>query len=117
MAIDKARIEEIRSRYEDLALVMDERVTRLWAAGEAKALGRGGIAAVTEATGILGKRIRYGIRDLAELQASPPSPLLSATYSPIVRLNVGEHRRHPHGARARRRAPNALPHRLRPPRG
>ena len=72
MAIDKARIEEIRSRYEDLALVMDERVTRLWAAGEAKALGRGGIAAVTEATGILGKRIRYGIRDLAELQASPP---------------------------------------------
>lgn len=59
MAIDRARIDEIRSRYEDLAQVMDERVTRLWAAGEAKSLGRGGIAAVTEATGILGKRIRY----------------------------------------------------------
>jgi transposase len=73
MAIDNARIEEIRSRYEDLSPVMDERVTRLWAAGEAKALGRGGIAAVTEATGILGKRIRYGIRDLAQLRSNPPS--------------------------------------------
>jgi len=72
VAIDRARIDEIRSRYEDLAQVMDERVTRLWAAGEAKSLGHGGIAAVTEATGILGKRIRYGIRDLAEMQASPP---------------------------------------------
>ncbi len=72
MAIDRARIDEIRSRYADLAQVMDERVTRLWAAGEAKSLGRGGIAAVTEATGILGKRIRYGIRDLAEIQRSPP---------------------------------------------
>ena len=72
MAIDRARIDEIRSRYADLAPVMGERVTRLWAAGEAKSLGYGGIAAVTEATGILGKRIRYGIRDLAEMQRSPP---------------------------------------------
>ena len=72
MAIDQARIEEIRSRYADLAPVMDERVTRLWAAGEAKSLGWGGIAAVTEATGILGKRIRYGIRDLAQMQRNPP---------------------------------------------
>jgi hypothetical protein len=72
VVIDPARIEEIRSRYADLAQVMDERVTRLWAAGEAKSLGRGGIAAVTAATGILGKRIRYGIRDLADMQRSPP---------------------------------------------
>ena len=72
MAIDRARIDEIRSRYEDMAPVMDERVTRLWAAGEAKSLGRGGIAAVTEATGILGKRIRYGMRDLVQMQHSPP---------------------------------------------
>ncbi len=73
VATDPARIEEIRSRFQDLAPVMDERVTRLWAAGEARSLGRGGIAAVTKATGILGKRIRYGIRDLAEMQDSPPS--------------------------------------------
>jgi hypothetical protein len=73
VAVAEARIEEIRSRYDSLAPVMDERVTRLWAAGEAKALGRGGIAAVTKATGILGKRIRYGMRDLAQMERNPPS--------------------------------------------
>jgi hypothetical protein len=73
VAVAEARIEEIRSRYDSLAPVMDERVTRLWAAGEAKALGRGGIAAVTKATGILGKRIRYGMRDLAQMDRNPPS--------------------------------------------
>ena len=72
MLIDEARVEEIRSRYESLAAVMDERVTRLWAASEAKALGRGGIAAVTEATGILGKRIWSGMRDLKEMGLRPP---------------------------------------------
>jgi hypothetical protein len=72
VAVEDARIREIRSRWEDLAPVMDERVTRLWAAGEAKSLGRGGIAAVTAATGILGKRIRYGMRDLEQNRLSPP---------------------------------------------
>jgi hypothetical protein len=72
MGIDEARIEEIRSRYAALAPVLDERVTRLWAAGEAQALGHGGIAAVTAATGILGKRIRYGMRDLEEIRQNPP---------------------------------------------
>jgi hypothetical protein len=70
--IDEARIEEIRSRHERLAPLMDERLTRLWASSEALALGRGGIAAVTKATGILGKRIRYGIRDLKEVEQRPP---------------------------------------------
>jgi len=71
--IDEVRIGEIRSRYESLAPVMDERVTRLWAACEAKALGRGGIAAVTEATGILGKRIWSGMRELKEIGRHPPT--------------------------------------------
>jgi hypothetical protein len=69
--IDEVRIGEIRSRYEGLAPVMDERVTRLWAACEAKALGRGGTAAVTEATGILGKRIWSGMRELKEIGRHP----------------------------------------------
>jgi hypothetical protein len=73
VAIDDARIKEIRLRYETLAPVMDERQTRLWAACEANVLGRGGIAAVTKATGIRAKRIRYGIRDLRELEANPPA--------------------------------------------
>ena len=73
MPIAEPRIKEIRSRYESLKSVMDERVTRLWAASEAKALGRGGIAAVTKATGILGKRILYGMRDLIAMRRSPPT--------------------------------------------
>ena len=55
---------------------MDERVTRLWAASEAQALGRGGISAVVEATGISKSRVRAGIADLEEHRvaraASPP---------------------------------------------
>ncbi len=73
MAIDGARIEEIRSRYESLLPVMDERMTRLWAASEAEALGRGGVAAVTRATGILKKRIGHGVRELAEMREDPPT--------------------------------------------
>src|SRR5258708_27752042 len=68
-----ADIDAIRKKYERLAPVMDERMTRLWAATEAESLGRGGSAAVTEATGILGKRIRAGLRDLRELRQHPPN--------------------------------------------
>jgi hypothetical protein len=61
-----ADIDAIRKKYELLALVMDERMTRLWAATEAESLGRGGTASVTEATGILGsthQRKRRGISE------------------------------------------------------
>src|SRR5258708_700498 len=52
---------------------MDERVTRLWAAAEAEALGYGGISTVLKATGISKARIRAGIRDLAEHTKHPVS--------------------------------------------
>src|SRR5258708_16018190 len=65
-------VERIRWKYEALAPVMDERMTRLWAAAEAQALGHGGTIAVTKATGILGKRIRAGMADLAALRENPP---------------------------------------------
>jgi hypothetical protein len=51
---------------------MDERLTRLWAASEARSLGRGGVAAVTEATGIMGKRIWNGMRELRDIERRPP---------------------------------------------
>ncbi len=60
-------------KFEVLAPVMDERLTRLWAAAEAEAYGRGGNLAVTQATGILGKRILAGKRDLAALRENPPT--------------------------------------------
>ncbi|MGB8929722.1 MAG: ISAzo13 family transposase [Anaeromyxobacteraceae bacterium] len=52
---------------------MDERMTRLWAAAEAEALGRGGAAAVTKATGIRAKRILAGKAELATLREHPPT--------------------------------------------
>jgi hypothetical protein len=66
-------VESIREKFAVLRTVMDERVTRLWAAAEAKALGYGGIAIVTEATGIRDKRIRKGLLDLEALSANPPT--------------------------------------------
>ena len=64
-------VDQIRMKYELLRPVMDERMTRFWAAAEAKVLGYGGIAAVTAATGILAKRIIAGTRDLQKLQKKP----------------------------------------------
>ena len=70
--IDSARVAEIAAKFALLVPTMDERQTRLWLAAEAKAIGRGGIAAVTAATGILRKRIGAGIRELEELARTPP---------------------------------------------
>jgi len=66
-------VNQIRAKFEMLAPVMDERMMRLWAAAEAMAFGRGGYAAVFEATGIRAKRILSGVRDLRELKELPPS--------------------------------------------
>lgn len=41
-------VELIRSKFEALRPVLDERLTRLWAGAEADALGEGGIAIVEE---------------------------------------------------------------------
>ena len=66
-------VDEVRKKYRRLRHVMDERVTRLWAAAEADALGYGGIATVVQATGISKSRIRSGLRDLAEQDEKPPT--------------------------------------------
>lgn len=70
-------IEEIiKQKYEALKPFMDERVRRLWAVTEAKALGYGGIAIVVRATGMSRNTIVAGREEL-EGQASsaePPAP-------------------------------------------
>jgi hypothetical protein len=67
------QVERVRLKFELLRHVMDERMTRLWAAAEARALGFGGGAIVTAATGIRSKRISEGQRDLDEIVADPPT--------------------------------------------
>ena len=61
-------VPSIRAKFEALGPYLDERRRRLWAAAEAMVLGRGGITAVANATGLQRLTIRAGIR---ELQADP----------------------------------------------
>ena len=62
----------IRSKYIDLVGDLDERGRRRWAAIEARSLGRGGIAAVAEATGVSDRTIRNGIQELEDDDSLPP---------------------------------------------
>jgi len=59
-------VEWIRDKYTALVEDLDERGRRRWAAAEARSLGRGGIAAVAQATGMSDRTIRNGLRELAE---------------------------------------------------
>jgi len=63
---------EIRAKYRALLAAMDERHRRRWAGTEARALGRGGIAVVTRATGLARNTVVRGLAELA--QKTPLSP-------------------------------------------
>ena len=54
-------VAEVGKKFQTLGSLMDERIRRLWAACEAAALGRGGVTAVAEATGMSRTTIRAGI--------------------------------------------------------
>jgi Rhodopirellula transposase DDE domain len=66
--------ETIATKYRALRPFLDERRRRLWAAAEARALGRGGVTTVAAATGLHRNTIREGLRDLRvpEPRALPP---------------------------------------------
>jgi len=61
-----ADIPAITARYEALKAALDERARRLLAAAESQAIGRGGISAVSKATGISRQVIRQGIAELSD---------------------------------------------------
>ena len=56
--------EAIKRKFELLAGELNERTRRLTAAAEAMALGWGGISAVARATGVSGRAIRQGMKEL-----------------------------------------------------
>jgi transposase len=68
---DATVIKAIEGKYIELLDDLDERGRRRWAAVEARALGRGGIAAVARATGLSDRTIRNG---LVELDDPNPAP-------------------------------------------
>lgn len=68
-----ANIEDgIRNKYKALAPILNERVRRQWAATEALALGHGGIATVSRATGLARNTITSGIQELELGKDSAP---------------------------------------------
>ena len=64
--------DAIRMRYEAVAPHLDERGLRLFAASEARAAGRGGIAMVSHLTGIARSTIGRGLKELDEQAAEWP---------------------------------------------
>jgi hypothetical protein len=77
-------LESVRSRFEALRPLMDERMCRLWAGAEARALGYGGITLVARATGMMRKRVAAGLGELAQLASESPAgdPLRSRIRRP-----------------------------------
>ena len=62
----------LRAKYKALAAELDERARRIWAATEAKAAGRGGIALVSRATGISLSTIARGLKELEAGETAGP---------------------------------------------
>jgi DNA-binding phage protein len=62
---------KVRDRFRFLQAVLDERSRRLLAAAESKAWGRGGISAVSRATGVSRPVIRQGLKELSQPSARP----------------------------------------------
>jgi hypothetical protein len=58
------QVREIKTKFNLLLPLLDERLRRLWAGAEAKALGTGGITIVCAATDLSRTTVRNGIREL-----------------------------------------------------
>lgn len=69
---DVTTVQRIRQQYALLAPIMDERMRRLWAAAEAKAVGWGGVTAVAWATGLARNTVAAGLAELGGVR--PPAP-------------------------------------------
>lgn len=63
----------IEAKYQALSGRLDEATLRLWAATEARSLGRGGVSAVARATGMSRTTIHTGLAELKVMEAAPAS--------------------------------------------
>jgi hypothetical protein len=84
--------QAIAAKFAILSPLLDERARRLWAAVEARAIGRGGISQVAEATRLSRATIRAGLQELAH----PVSP--TAPQAPVERVRRPGGGRKPLGA-------------------
>src|SRR4051794_24481303 len=72
----------VEAKYITLKPLLDERARRLWAAVEARSLGRGGIIRVAEATGLARATIRAGLKQLDLWTSEDDKPLSSRRLRP-----------------------------------
>jgi hypothetical protein len=61
---DEIVVQWVRDKYEPLKRSLTERSRRLWAAAEARSMGRGGVAAVMAATGMSSATLSKGLKEL-----------------------------------------------------
>src|SRR6266436_8969939 len=68
--------QTIAAKFSILRPLLDERARRAWAAVEARAMGRGGMSRVAEATGLSRVTIRAGLQELAraDTASGPQAP-------------------------------------------
>jgi hypothetical protein len=68
--------EAMAAKFLILRPLLDERARRVWAAVEARAMGRGGMSRVAEATGLSRVTIRAGLQELAraDMASGPQAP-------------------------------------------
>ena len=57
-------VQMLLGKYIAIEDLLDERAKRVWAGAEARALGRGGVARVMEATGMSRSRVTAGVKEI-----------------------------------------------------
>src|SRR4051795_2420465 len=72
---DSINIQRIATKHRALAGLMDERISRQWAAAEARAYGWGGVRAVSRAIGMSPNTIVKGLAELAARREDPEAPV------------------------------------------
>ena len=66
---DEIVVQWVKDKYQPLERSLNERCRRLWAAVEARSMGRGGVAAVMGATGMSSATLSKGLKEL-EVEAA-----------------------------------------------
>lgn len=84
--MQNSMIQAIKTKFDTLAPLLDERTRRRWAAVEARVMGHGGITQVAEATGLSPTTIRAGLK---ELDAPDTTATPSATHGRLRRPGGG----------------------------
>jgi hypothetical protein len=78
----------IQEKYQALSDRLNEAALRVWAAVEARALGRGGVSVLSEVTGLSRTTIYAGLKEVA-MQASTPPPVTTSVSGSRIRAKGG----------------------------